>query len=114
MSKMKSVIDLQEVQTLDDVLRINWMDYVEPTDLGSARPYFVPDECGVGMSSLHYRVVILKRSAMETHLNFKRLEDLSEFPDCALLLTGYKGHLYVKKKEQQFSLPVLEGGLRVS
>lgn len=100
MSKINTFVDLRSIQTLQDVLSTNWMDLTDVTAMGNHRPYFIPDCEMEGIKSIHYKVRIVKgaTSALDFRLDLRRVEELSDFPDCPVLLTGYKGDLYVKPK----------------
>ena len=99
MSKIETFVNLQNIQTLEDLLRTNWMDLTELTAMGNRRPYFIPDCEMVGLQTEHHRVKIVKATtALQHRLNLRRVEELSDFPDSPVLLTGYKGELYVKPK----------------
>lgn len=109
MSKISTFVILQDVQTLEDVLRIDWMECTELTPMGNRRPYFVPDCAEFGISTEHYKVKIVKAAtALDHRLNLRRIEELSDHPDCSVLLTGWKGGLYVRNKPSrtQYHLPL--------
>lgn len=99
MSKLSTFVNLQSIQTLEDMLRTDWMECTEITAMGNRRPYFIPDCEGFGISTEHYKVRIVKASAAIDHrLNLRRVEELSDFPDSKVILTGWKGELYVRIK----------------
>lgn len=99
MSKIETFVNLQDIQTLEDMLSTEWMEHVELTPLGNRRPYFIPDCCVEGEKTLHFKVRIVKSAtARDSVINLRRVEELSDFPASKVLLTGWKGDLYVKYK----------------
>lgn len=99
MSKIETFVNLQNVQTLQDMLSTEWMELTELTALGNRRPYFIPDCAVDGEKTMHYKVRIVKAaSALDHRLNLRRVEELSDFPGSKVVLTGWKGDLYVKPR----------------
>lgn len=110
---MSKMVDLQKVHTFGELLSVEWLDCIERHPDGSARSYYIPDSTlEPGIQTLHHRVLVEENlSVIDLYLALKRVEELSDFPQCRVLLTGYKGKLYVKHKyiSDQLPLTIIRG-----